>query len=611
MIVLLLSKYACSFAHIHIYRTTVNPSSPFYTSTNPNTLHFYTPRRPPIRTLYTHMYSTPYETAVLNRLRTIYCAANGQRTPTISHITQEQIRDIGGQVDLDCSVHYAQDYPVLWVKKDRLRTTDSLPLSTGTTLIIRDSRFSLRFDPASATYTLSLKDIQETDAGWYQCQVIMTVSNKITAEVELQVRRPPIISDNSTRSLVANEGESRSIPHRPAQFGFHSFAHEQKYLPCAGKQVCLTPRASPSRSRVYQLSFVYGRQTIILKGGKWRKHPDDFESGAVTLPPTRRLDPPLLLGAQMECYAGGFPPPKVSWRRENNAILPTGGSIYRGNILRIVAVHKEDRGTYYCVAENGVGKGARRNVNLEVEFAPVITVPRPRLGQALQFDMDLECHVEAYPPPAISWYKDEFLLSNNQHYRISHFATADEFTDTTIRVITIEKKQYGTFVCKAQNRLGTAEGKVELFETIIPVCPPACGQSRYSGSAAPASISPALLAALTALYVAHAVRRHRGIVSSKWAVVDKRPARIYAYVRSNRCTRICAYAHSCMRMRVSYVIAPRGHLSRPFQFPESAIADVNYPGLRPDPSLYSGAPRGRTPTKTHIHLAYLILLALR
>lgn len=57
----------------------------------------------------------------------------------------------------------------------------------------------------------------------------------------------------------------------------------------------------------------------------------------------------------------------------------------RGNILRITSVHKEDRGTYYCVAENGVGKGARRNINLEVEFAPVVTVPRPRLSQVKVF----------------------------------------------------------------------------------------------------------------------------------------------------------------------------------------------------------------------------------
>nr|XP_021206740.1 lachesin isoform X2 [Bombyx mori] len=308
------------------------------------------------------------------------CNVSAQRTPTISHITQEQIRDIGGQVDLECSVHYAQEFPVVWTKRDRLKTIESIPLSTNAGLIIKDSRFSLRHDEATATFTLSIRDIQENDAGWYQCQVLMSISNKIAAEVELQVRRPPIISDNSTRSIVASEGES----------------------------------------------------------------------------------------VQMECYAGGFPPPKISWRRENNAILPTGGSIYRGNVLKISAVHKEDRGTYYCVADNGVGKGARRNINLEVEFAPVISVPRPRLSQALQYDMDLECHVEAYPPPAITWLKDGIQLSNNQHYRISHFATADEFTDTTIRVITIEKRQYGLFTCKAQNKLGTAEGNVELTESPIP-----------------------------------------------------------------------------------------------------------------------------------------------
>ena len=134
-----------------------------------------------------------------------------------------------------------------------------------------------------------------------------------------------------------------------------------------------------------------------------------------------------------------------------------------GNVLKITSVAKEDRGTYYCVAENGVGRGQKRNVNIEVEFAPVVTATRPRLGQALQYDMDLECHIEAYPPPAIIWLKDDVQLANNQHYTISHFASADEYTDTTLHIITIEKRQYGEYVCKAQNKLGSAEAKVELF----------------------------------------------------------------------------------------------------------------------------------------------------
>jgi neuronal growth regulator 1 len=126
-------------------------------------------------------------------------------------------------------------------------------------------------------------------------------------------------------------------------------------------------------------------------------------------------------------------------------------------------------------------------------------VPRPRLGQALQYDMDLECHVEAYPPPAIVWLKDEIQLSTNQHYRVSQFATADEFTDTTLRVITIEKRQYGDYLCRAVNKLGQAEAKVNLFETVIPVCPPACGQAHY-GDAHIAALS-AIVVVVSAIAV--------------------------------------------------------------------------------------------------------------
>ncbi|XP_060843877.1 lachesin-like [Rhopalosiphum padi] len=311
-----------------------------------------------------------------------------QRTPIISRITQKSITDIGGTTELTCTVLYASDFSILWVKVDKERSTEPVTFSTGSTLIIRDSRLSLRQDTDSNSYTLQISDIQETDAGFYRCEVVLGLNNKIAADTELVVRRRPFISDNSTRSLIVNEGQP----------------------------------------------------------------------------------------VKLECYAGGYPSPTVSWRRANNAILANGVSIYRGNILTIPAITKEDRGTYYCVAENGVGKGARRNIAIEVEFAPVITVSKPRLGQALQYDMDLECHVEAYPPPAIIWLNNGVQLSNNQHYRISHFATTDEITDTTIRIITIENRQYGDYICKASNVLGNAEVTVTLYETIIPVCPPACGQ---------------------------------------------------------------------------------------------------------------------------------------
>lgn len=88
-----------------------------------------------------------------------------------------------------------------------------------------------------------IRDIQETDAGYYQCSINLNLMTSINAKVELKVRRPPIISDNSSQSVIVNE-----------------------------------------KDPVY-----------------------------------------------LECYASGYPTPRISWRRENNAVLPTGNSVHRSN----------------------------------------------------------------------------------------------------------------------------------------------------------------------------------------------------------------------------------------------------------------------------------------
>lgn len=96
--------------------------------------------------------------------------------------------------------------------------------------------------------------------------------------------------------------------------------------------------------------------------------------------------------------------------------------------------------------------------------------------------MDLECHIEAYPPPQIVWVKDEFLLSNGKKYKVSNFATADEFTDSTLRITKLEDKQYGSYKCRAVNKLGQDSAEIVLYETSSPVCPPACGQGHSSSN---------------------------------------------------------------------------------------------------------------------------------
>lgn len=53
-------------------------------------------------------------------------------------------------------MQYGQEYPVLWIKVNKESGYDQLPLSTNSALIVKDSRFALRYDQASSTYTLQV-----------------------------------------------------------------------------------------------------------------------------------------------------------------------------------------------------------------------------------------------------------------------------------------------------------------------------------------------------------------------------------------------------------------------------------------------------------------------
>jgi neuronal growth regulator 1 len=170
------------------------------------------------------------------------CIAQAQRNPQITYISEDQAVNLGSTVELACSVQYAMSYAVQWVKSGK-SSRDNYILSTDTSLVVKESRFAALYDGASSTYTVLIKDIQEGDSGEYQCEVILSITNKLVAKTHLTVLRPPIILDNSTQGIISKEGDH----------------------------------------------------------------------------------------VAMECFAIGYPPPIVVWRRENNAILPTGEFKFTGH----------------------------------------------------------------------------------------------------------------------------------------------------------------------------------------------------------------------------------------------------------------------------------------
>lgn len=301
--------------------------------------------------------------------------------PTISFISPEKVVLVGDTVDLQCAIQYPQNYPVIWVKIDREDPRNTLFISKNAGLSIPDNRYSIRHDDASYTYTLQLSKIRETDSGTYECQVITGTASRVTADVNVTVRVPPTIVDNSTRVVTTFEGAS----------------------------------------------------------------------------------------IELVCYATGHPRPLISWRRQNNDILPTGSSVYFGNILLIHNITKEDRGTYYCIANNSVGLEAKRNVGVRVEFAPSITAPMDVYRQAIDYSLELECVTEGFPLVEVYWLKDHYRLNDATGVEINSVQTSNEVSSSTLRIARLKSDDFGEYVCQATNKLGSTSKVIRVEQSSEPI----------------------------------------------------------------------------------------------------------------------------------------------
>ena len=91
-------------------------------------------------------------------------------------------------------------------------SSSGFPISSGPTLLIKDKRFSLEHDAkprgGGSSFTLSITDVQASDSSTYQCQVVVSLHNMITADAKLQVKLPPVMNDlGETRTVRAKVGD--------------------------------------------------------------------------------------------------------------------------------------------------------------------------------------------------------------------------------------------------------------------------------------------------------------------------------------------------------------------------------------------------------------------
>ncbi|XP_053472308.1 basement membrane-specific heparan sulfate proteoglycan core protein [Ictalurus furcatus] len=152
----------------------------------------------------------------------------------------------------------------------------------------------------------------------------------------------------------------------------------------------------------------------------------------------------------------GAQPVQLEWKRPNNQPLADNVKVGPdGSVLTIASARPGNQGQYRCVATNAQGKGTNMAM-LTVKQPPKVRVtPAGQVKVKVGGVSSLECNASGKPRPSITWFKQE---AGRELVLVS----TTTLTSVTAKVKVTAPQDGGTFVCRAQNKDGTSEEKVEL-----------------------------------------------------------------------------------------------------------------------------------------------------
>ncbi|KAL7022058.1 hypothetical protein ACKWTF_012113 [Chironomus riparius] len=158
--------------------------------------------------------------------------------------------------------------------------------------------------------------------------------------------------------------------------------------------------------------------------------------------------------ATLRCFATGFPPPSITWKRGGIELKTNQGRfvLTSNGDLQIVQLHRTDAGTYVCVAYNGIGNTVEREITLTVDepaegSAYIIGEPNSTVVAQLSQPAVLRCSAGGYPKPFVTWWRgDKILPLKDDRFEITR--------DYSLVFSRVDLYDLGTYACQAYNAIG-------------------------------------------------------------------------------------------------------------------------------------------------------------
>ncbi|CAI5454959.1 unnamed protein product [Caenorhabditis angaria] len=340
----------------------------------------------------------------------------------------------GDTIVLDCPVSHG-DFEITWMKQ-------GAP--------INDKEVILTLDKTRLTILNARRDHEDV----YTC-VANNPAGQVAQDFDVAVHVPPKIAGSAFLQIEADEGTEIA-------------------LNCDGEgnpkpEILWDFNREPLNANA---QLVNENQTVVLKqikledAGVYKCYQINVVGQAVKTINVIVKARPSFLGSDnlikqnvnitrsttLECDVNDAVDIDITWTAHGVPLLADTESVQilsGGRYLHIPSARVEDDGTYSCTVTNSAGS-ASKNFRLHVQVPPTIINDGGEHTVIENNSLVLPCEVDGSPRPVITWTKDGKPLGDLKSVQI--LSEGQQF-----KIVHAETRHRGSYVCRAQNDVGTAE----------------------------------------------------------------------------------------------------------------------------------------------------------
>ncbi|XP_074487344.1 B-cell receptor CD22-like [Sebastes fasciatus] len=350
----------------------------------------------------------------------------GPKLPSVSVSPSGEIVE-GSSVNLTCSSDANPAANYTWYKEDI-----NLPL-------------------LSEQHQLVFSPIQSSDSGQYNCTAENQLGEKTSGFISINVKygpKRPSVSVSPSGEIVEGSSVTLTCSSDANPAANYTWYKEDINLPLLSEehQLVFSPiQSSDSGQYNCRAKNQLGEKTTSRNISRDMKYgPKRF---SVSVSPSGEIVEGS--SVNLTCSSDANPAANYTWYKENQPLLQGPEGIYH-----LTSISSEDRGIYYCQADNQHGRINSTSLAVDVQYGPksssVSVSPSGEIEEGSS--VTLTCSSDANPAARYTWYKENQPLLQGPEgiYHLTSISSEDS----------------GSYYCEVQNNRGRRNSTLYLIVVV-------------------------------------------------------------------------------------------------------------------------------------------------